>query len=65
MDILKLCRDAGRDMRADFGGEDLDDSVAYEVANCLLDDPTVLAAAKKMWPGKSRDILREIMADRI
>ena len=62
MDIRKLCREAGEDMRADMGG-DVDDSMAYEMANCLLDDPEVLAAAKKQWPGKSRDILQEIMAD--
>jgi hypothetical protein len=64
MDLLKLCREAGNDMRADMGGE-CDDSMAYEIANCLLEDPKVLAAAKKMFPGKSRSILQEILADRI
>ena len=65
IDIVKLCRDAGNDLKADLGGADLDDSMAYEIAGCLLDDPDTLAAAQKMWPGKSRQILQEIMADRI
>jgi hypothetical protein len=63
MDLLKILKDAGDDFRAD--GVEVDDGIAYEVANGLLDDPEVLAAAKKMWPGKTRDILQEIMADRI
>ena len=64
MDIIKMCRDAGNDLKADFGGE-VDDSMAYEIANCLLEDPKVLKAAKAKWPGKSRQILQEIMADYI
>lgn len=64
MDLLKLCREAGNDMRADMGCE-IDDTMAYEMANCLLEDPAVLKAAKKMFPGKNRDILQEILADRI
>ena len=63
MDILKLCREAGDDMRADMG--ECDDTMAYEMAGCLLEDPKILAAAKKLWPGKCRDILQEMMADRI
>ena len=61
MDIRKLCREVGNDMRADMG--EVDDTMAYELAGSLLDDPKVLAAAKKQWPGKSKDILQEIMAD--
>lgn len=65
MDLLKLCREAGNDMRADMGGMDIDDSMAYEMAAGLLEDSKVLAAAKKMFPGKSKQILQEILADRI
>ena len=63
MNLLNLLKEAGNDMRADMG--ECDDAMAYEMANGLLDDPKVLKAAQKMWPGKSRDILQEIMADRI
>lgn len=63
MDIIKMCRQAGDDMRADMG--ECDDSMAYEIANCLLDDPKVLKAAKAKWPGKSKQILQEILADYI
>ena len=62
MDIRKLLRECGEDMAADMGGA-VDDSMAYELAGSLLEDPKVLAAAKKEWPGKSKDILQEIMAD--
>jgi len=65
MDLIKMLKDAGNDMKADMGGEAIDDSMAYEMAGGLLDDPKVLAAAQKMWPGKSKQILQEIMADRI
>lgn len=65
MDIRKLCREAGQDFSSDMGGERVDDATAYEIANCLLEDPAVLKAAKKMYPGKSRDILQEILADLI
>ena len=64
MDIRKLLRECGEDMAADMGGV-VDDSMAYEMAGCLLEDPKVLAAAKKQWPGKSKAILQEIMADYI
>jgi hypothetical protein len=63
MDLLKMLRECKADAQADFG--EVDDTMAYELANCLLEDPEVLKAAKKMWPGKSRDILQEIIADRI
>jgi hypothetical protein len=64
MNLLKTIREAGEDLKADFGG-DLDDSMAYEVANCLLEDPEFLKEAQKMWPGKSRQILQEMVADRV
>ncbi len=64
MNILQELRKAGNDAREDFG-DDIPDEVAYELANCLLEDPKILKAAKQMWPGKSRDILQEIVADYI
>ena len=63
MNLLKTLRECGDDMRADMGG-DIDDTMAYEMAGCLLEDPEIVKAAKKMWPGKSVAILQEIMADR-
>jgi hypothetical protein len=64
-DVIQLCRNAGNDLKADLGGAPLEDSMAYEVAGCLLDDADILKAAKAKWPGKSRQILQEIMADYI
>lgn len=64
MDLLKTLREAGNDMRADMGGE-MDDTMAYEMAGCLLEDTNILKAAKKLWPGKSKEILQEILADRM
>ena len=60
--MLKECR---ADMQSDGVYDMGDDSIAYEVAASLLQDPEVLRAAKKMWPGKSKEILQEILADRL
>ena len=65
MDLLKMIRECSADMKADMGGEAIDDSMAYEMAGGLLDDPKVLKAAKAMWPGKSRDLLQEMIMDRL
>jgi len=62
MDIRKMLRQAGEELAADMGGV-LDDTMAYEIAGCMLEDPATLKAAKKEWPGKSKAILQEIMAD--
>ena len=64
MNIIQELRKAGNDAREDFG-EDLPDEVAYEMANCLLEDKELLKAAQKQWPGKNRQILQEIIADYI
>ena len=64
MDLLKMLKECRNDLQAD--GMDMgDDSVAYEIAASLLEDPKVLKAAKAMWPGKSKDILQEMIADRL
>lgn len=38
---------------------------AYEVAGCLLMDPDLMKFCKKQWPGKSEQLLKEIVADYI
>ena len=63
MDILKYLRECRADMIAD--GMEMDDSAAYDMAESLLNDLEFFAAAKKQWPGKSEQILREIVADRL
>lgn len=65
MDLLKMIRECSADMKADGIYDMGDDSVAYEMAGCLLEDPKVLKAAKAMWPGKSRDLLQEMIMDRL
>lgn len=62
MDIRKMLRECGQELAADMGCA-IDDTVAYEVAGSLLNDPAVLEAAKKEWPGKSNAVLQEIMAN--
>ena len=64
MDIRKMLRECGKELAADMGGV-VDDTMAYEVAGSLLEDPAVLKAAMKEWPNKSKDILKEIRADYI
>lgn len=61
MNLIKELRAAGQDMRDD--GMEVTAEVAYESAACMLEDPKVLAAAKKQWPGRNRQQLQEIMAD--
>ena len=65
MDLLKMLRECRADAEADGVYDMGDDSVAYDMAGSLLEDPAVLKAAKKLWPGKSVDILREIIADHL
>jgi hypothetical protein len=57
LNIRKLLRECAADM-----GGDIDSTMAYEMAGSLLEDPRVLTAAKKEWPGKDKAILQEIMA---
>ncbi len=64
MNLLQTLRAAGEDWRADTG-EDVGDEVAYELAACILQDPKLLKEARAMFPGKSDQILQEILADRI
>ena len=64
MDIRKMLRECGQELAADMGCA-IDDTIAYEVAGSLLNDPAVLKAAKQEWPGKSNAILQEIMANYI
>jgi hypothetical protein len=64
MNLIQTLREAGNDYRADTG-EDLPDEVAYELAACTLQDPAMLKEAKRLWPGKSKQVLQEIMADYI
>lgn len=59
-----MLRDCGKEIAADMG-DAIDDTMAYEIAGSLLEDPAVLTAAMKEWPNKSKDILKEIMADYI
>ena len=65
MDLLKTLHECGADARSDGNYDMCDDSVAYELARCLLEDPEVMKAAQKLWPGKSCETLQEIMADHI
>lgn len=65
VDLLKLLRECSADMKADGIYDMGDDSVAYDMAGCLLEDPDNLAAAKALWPGKDRDLLQEMIADRL
>lgn len=43
-------------------GIEVDDSMAYDMAESLMMDNEFVAAAKRQWPGKSNQILREIVA---
>ena len=63
IDLIKLLKEGGQDMAAD--GMEMNDSVAYELAGGLLEDPEIVKEAQRMWPGKSLQTLQEIMADYI
>ena len=63
MNLIKILCECGNEFVADGGV--MDNSIAYEIAGSLLDDPKVLREAKKLWPNKSKDILQQIMADYI
>lgn len=63
MNLIKMLCECGNEFVADGGV--MDNSIAYEIAESLLEDPAVLKEAKKLWPNKSKDILKEIMADYI
>ena len=63
MNLIKMLCECGNEFVADGGV--MDNSIAYESAGSLLDDPKVLREAKKLWPNKSKDILQQIMADYI
>jgi hypothetical protein len=65
VDVLKTIRECRADMEADGIYDMADDAIAYDIAASLLEDPEFTKAAKKMWPGKSADLLREIVADRL
>jgi hypothetical protein len=62
MNIIAEIRAAGNEAREEM---ELDAETAYAIAECMLIDPKFLAAAKKQWPGKSEEILKEIVADHL
>lgn len=61
MDVIKRLNECGNEFVA--GGGFIDNAIAFEIAESLLEDPEVLQAAMRLWPNKSKDMLAKIMAD--